>query len=62
MLSCTLAMPATISTAAAIMNMAALMSTTRKFAENTCNSTTLDTQYQEQRGEIKNRKGEVRNE
>ena len=39
MLSYTIAMPATISTSA-IMDMAPLMSTTKEFAENSCNSMT----------------------
>ena len=37
MLSHTIAMPATISTTA-MMNMAPLISTTKEFAENSCNS------------------------
>jgi hypothetical protein len=51
MLSHTIAMPATISTTA-MMNMAPLISTTKEFAENSCDSMTSSTQYQEkqQRG------------
>ena len=47
MLSYTIAMPATISTTT-MMNMAPLISTTKEFAENSCNSMTSGTLYQEE--------------
>ena len=57
MLSYTIAMQATISTTA-MMNMAPLISTTKEFAENSCNSMPSGTQYQEEQlREITNRKG-----
>ncbi|MDQ3888128.1 MAG: hypothetical protein M3251_02520 [Thermoproteota archaeon] len=46
MLSYSIAMPATISTA--IMNMASLISTTRKFTENIGNVVTASAQQQQQ--------------
>jgi hypothetical protein len=46
MLSCSIAITATVSTA--IMNMAWLMSTTREFTENACNETTASAQQQQQ--------------
>jgi hypothetical protein len=45
MLSYSIAMPATISTA--IMNMASLMSTTKEFTENTSNVVTASAQQQQ---------------
>jgi hypothetical protein len=47
MLPYTIAMPATVSTGA-VMNVASLISTAKEFTENTYNSMTSGTQYQQQ--------------
>lgn len=60
MLSDTIAMPATISTGA-IINVASLISTAKEFTENTYNSMTLGTAYQQQLRRIISQKGGTRN-